>query len=132
MLLSRQRSSNSSSYKAKYSLEDRKKQSEAIIAKYINYVPVIVDCDRGMGTMRKQKFLVPQDVNCSHIIIAIRNQLKIDNSKSIFIFYNDTIICPTENVKQVYQKYLSTQHDGDKFFYIYVTSENTFGTFICS
>jgi hypothetical protein len=126
MLLSRQRSS-SSSYKAKHSLEDRKKQSEAIIAKYINYIPVIVECDRSMGVMRKQKFLVPQDVNCSHIIIAIRNQLKIDNSKSVFIFYNDTIICPTENVKHVYQKYLSTQSDGDKFFHIYVTSENTFG-----
>lgn len=127
MLLSRT-SSTSSSYKAKYSLEERIKQSESIIAKYINYIPVIVECDRSIGTMRKQKFLVPQDVNCSHIIIAIRNQLKLDNSKSVFIFYNDTIICPTENVKQVYYKYLKTQNDGDKFFHIYVTTENTFGT----
>jgi hypothetical protein len=128
MLLSRQRNSNSSgSYKVKYSLEERIKQSEAIIAKHINYIPVIVECDPAIGVMRKQKFLVPQDVNCSHIIVAIRNQLKIDNSKSVFIFFNDTIICPTENVKQVYYKYLSTQNDGDKFFHIYVTTENTFG-----
>jgi hypothetical protein len=126
MLLSRQ-SSNSSSYKTKHTLEERRKQSEAIIAKYTNYIPVIVECDHSMGKLRKQKFLVPQDVNCSHIIIAIRNQLKLDNSKSLFIFYNDTIICPTENVRHVYQKYLSHQSDGDKFFHIYVTSENTFG-----
>ena len=77
--------------------------------------------------MKKQKFLVPHDVNCSHIVIAIRNQLKLNSSQSLFIFCNDTIICPTNIVGQAYHKYLEIQNDGDKFFHIYVTSENTFG-----
>jgi len=115
------------SYKTKYSLEDRKQQSETILAKYPSYVPVIADCHKSLGVMKKQKFLVPQDVNCSHIIIAIRNQLKLDSSKSLFMFYNDNIICPTDMVKQVYQKCLQEENNGDKFFYVYVTSENTFG-----
>ena len=128
MLLSGLHSSNNSSaYKTKYTLEERKQQSELILAKYTSYIPVIIDCDKNMGKMKKHKFLVPQDVNCSHITIAIRNQLKIDSSKALFIFYNNTIICPTDNVRQVYEKYLSQQNDGDKFFHIYVTSENTFG-----
>lgn len=116
-------------YKTKYSLEERKYQSETILAKYPSYVPVIADCHNSLGVMKKQKFLVPQDVNCSHIIIAIRNQLKLDSSKSLFMFYNDNIICPTDMVNQVYQKCLHEQNDGDKFFYVYVTSENTFGVF---
>lgn len=121
------RSSSTSTYKTKYSLEERKKQSENILAKYVNYIPVIVECDSQMGTMKKQKFLVPHNVNCSHVIIAVRNQLKLDPSKSIFVFYNDNIICPTENVNVVYRRYLSEVNDGDRFFHIYVTSENTFG-----
>ena len=121
------RSSSTSTYKTKYSLEERIKQSELILTKYFNYIPVIVECDPQMGAMKKQKFLVPQNVNCSHMIVAVRNQLKLDPSKSIFIFYNDKIICPTENVNVVYRRYLSEVNDGDKFFHIYVTSENTFG-----
>ena len=116
-----------STYKTKYSLEERIRQSEAILAKYIDYIPVIVECDPQIGTIKKQKFLVPHNVNCSHMIVAVRNQLKLDPSKSIFIFYNDNIICPTENINVVYRRYLSQVHDGDKFFHIYVTSENTFG-----
>ena len=125
-MLSR-KTSSTSSYKTKYSLQERIQQSETILAKYISYIPVIVECDPSIGVMKKQKFLVPHDVNCSHIIIAIRNQLKMDSSKSLFLFCNDTIVCPTDNVKQIYQKYLSQQKDGDKFFHVYVTSENTFG-----
>jgi hypothetical protein len=121
------RSSSTSTYKTKYSLEERIKQSEQILSKYINYIPVIVECDPQIGTMKKQKFLVPQNVNCSHMIVAVRNQLKLDPSKSIFIFYNDNIICPTENVNVVYRRYLTQVNDGDKFFHIYVTTENTFG-----
>jgi len=120
-------SSSVSSYKNKYTLDERKQQSEMILAKYPSYVPVIVECDSSIGVMKKQKFLVPQDVNCSHIVIAIRNQLKLNSSQSLFIFCNDTIICPTNNVGQAYHKYLEIQNDGDKFFHIYVTSENTFG-----
>jgi GABA(A) receptor-associated protein len=122
------RSSSTSTYKTKYSLEERIKQSEQILSKYVNYIPVIVECNPQIGAMKKQKFLVPHNVNCSHMIIAVRNQLKLDPSKSIFIFYNDNIICPTENVNVVYRRYLSQVNDGDRFFHIYVTTENTFGS----
>ena len=69
--------SSSSSYKLKYNLEERKQQSELILSKYPSYIPVIVECDSSIGVMKKQKFLVPHDVSCSHIIIAIRKQLKL-------------------------------------------------------
>lgn len=127
MSLYNHKTSSVSSYKAKYTLDERRQQSETILAKYPSYVPVIVECDSSIGVMKKQKFLVPHDVNCSHIVIAIRNQLKLNSSQSLFIFCNDTIICPTNIVGQAYHKYLEIQNDGDKFFHIYVTSENTFG-----
>jgi hypothetical protein len=125
-MLSR-KTSSTSSYKMKYSLDERIQQSEIILSKYPSYIPVIVECDPSIGVMKKQKFLVPNDVNCSHIIIAIRKQLKMDSSKSLFLFCNNVIVCPTDNTKQLYQKYLREQSDGDKFFHVYVTSENTFG-----
>ena len=127
MFSSSSRSSTTSSYKTKYTLDERIKQSESILAKYVNYIPVIVECDPQIGVMKKQKFLVPQNVNCSHMIVAVRNQLKLDPSKSIFIFYNNNIICPTENINVVYRRYLTQIDNGDKFFHIYVTTENTFG-----
>ena len=125
-MLSR-KTSSTSSYKMKYSLDERIQQSEIILSKYPSYIPIIVECDPSIGIMKKQKFLVPNDVNCSHIIFAIRKQLKMDSSKSLFLFCNNVIVCPTDNTKQLYQKYLSEQSDGDKFFHVYVTSENTFG-----
>jgi|LauGreSBDMM110SN_4_FD.fasta_scaffold456862_1 hypothetical protein len=120
-------SSSTFSYKTKYTLEQRQKQSNDILSKHYNYIPVIVECDPSMGKMKKQKFLVPHNVNCSHITMAIRNQLKLDPSKSIFVFCNNSIMCPTDNVNVVYKKYLTEVNDGDLFFYIYVTCENTFG-----
>ena len=126
-MMSLGRKTSSSSYKAKYNLNERIQQSNTILAKYTSYIPIIVECDASIGVLKKQKFLVPQDVSCSHIIIAIRKQLKLDGSKSLFIFYNDTIMCPTAMVGQAYKNYLLEQSDGDKFFHIYVTSENTFG-----
>ena len=128
ILSSKKSSSSSSSYKMKYNLDERKQQSELILCKYPSYIPVIVECDSSIGVMKKQKFLVPHDVSCSHIIIAIRKQLKLDSSKSLFIFCNDCILCPTEIINTAYQKYISTQTDGDKFFHVYVTCENTFGS----
>jgi hypothetical protein len=126
-MLSFGRRLQASEYKSKHSLDERKKQSEALLAKHVTYIPVIVECDESMG-LKKHKFLVPHNVNCSHIMIAVRSQLKkVSELKSLFLFMGDEILCPTENTKQAYERYLQKHSDGDKFMYIYLQYENTFG-----
>lgn len=115
-----------SEYKKKHSLEERRKQSDNILARHVGFVPIIVDCHKEMN-LKKHKFLVPYGVNCSHLISAVRSQIKLEGRQALFMFSGNEIVCPTENIKQAYDRYLKNYSDGDKFFYIRVEYENTFG-----
>ena len=118
-----------SSYKKKVQLSQRVSESNRILAKYPSHVPVIVDGDKKIGVLNKQKFLVPGDVSVSHLIISVRKQINLDKSKSIFMFCDNMILCPTVMMSQVYSSYLNNKKDEfeDKFLYITIASENTFG-----
>lgn len=118
-----------SSYKKKIHLSQRASECNRILAKYPSHVPVIVECDKKIGVLKKQKFLVPSDVSVSHLLISVRKQISLDGSKSIFMFCDNMILCPTVMMNQVYSSYLRNKKDEpeDKFLYITIASENTFG-----
>lgn len=117
-----------SDYKVKHSLEERRRQSENILSKHMNYIPCVVDCDEKKIHLKKKKFLVPRNVNCSHLVSAIRSQIKLEGNKAVFLFAGNEIVCPTESVSSAYERYLKNYGDeGDKFFYICLEYENTFG-----
>jgi len=121
-----------SSYKKKNSLNQRISESNRILVKYPSHVPVIVDCDKKIGVLNKQKFLVPKDVSVSHLIISVRRQIDLDKSKSIFLFCDNMILCPTVMMDQIYSSFLRNKKDEheDKFLYITIASENTFGDYL--
>jgi GABA(A) receptor-associated protein len=127
----------SKTYKQKVPLNKRIDESNKILAKYPNYVPVIVDLDDRFGTINKSKFLVPKEVSASHLLIAIRAQMNsLKKEEAMFMFSNEMLVCPTAIMGTLYDDYLtklkydnskSSDEKNEKYFYVKIHGENTFG-----
>lgn len=113
-------------YKKKNTLESRKKESENILKKYPNRIPVIVEKSskcRDINDIDKTKFLVPDDLTIGQFIFVIRKRLKLTPEKALFLFINNKLVPTHALMSQVY----NDEKDEDNFLYIYYSSENTFG-----
>lgn len=118
-------------YKNNVPLYQRESESNRILSKYPNSIPVIVESKSSDIVLKKNKFLVPYDVSASHLIYSLRKQLKLDEKKAIFIFCDDTVISGTEMMAELYKRYkeknLIGKKHNDKFLYVDICAENTFG-----
>ena len=123
---------NKKKFKDLYTAEERISESNRIIAKYPDYIPVIIDCSEKLGQLKKQKFLVPSEVSASHLLHSVRKQFETKKSDAIFMFCYDTMICPTTMMKTIYADYktknkITDKGDTDKFLYIDMNLESVFG-----
>jgi hypothetical protein len=127
------------SYRDIHPLDNRIAESQRIVCKYPKHIPVIVENDGNLPQLKKNKYLVPDDVPASQIILSIRKNMDVDSSTAIFIFYDDIMICPSMLMRPLYEQYLIKKSTDlkksngnedemkDNFFYVYVAFENTFG-----
>lgn len=119
------------SYLNSVPLSERILESNRILAKFPHSIPVIIESknEEIMKKLKKNKFLVPYDVSASYLLIAVRKHLQLDSSKAIFMYCGDNIICGTEMIHELYSDYKKKIWDKntDKFFYVYISIENTFG-----
>ena len=109
-----------------HNFETRKKESELILAKYPDRVPIIVEKSDNcidLLDLDKNKFLAPNDINFGQFQFSIRKRMKLPPQKALFFFTNNIIIQNTENILVCYQQH--KQEDG--FMYVVYDSENTFG-----
>jgi GABA(A) receptor-associated protein len=118
--------SYSSLFKDKYGLEKRKMEAERIMEKYPNRVAVI--CERVRITdiplIDKNKYLVPGDLSIGQFMHVIRQRLKLNAAKAIFLFINNSMIPPSSmSLGEIYNEYKNE----DGFLYITYSGENTFG-----
>jgi len=108
-----------------FSFEKRKQESERILEKYPDRVPII--CERINNTvpeLDKRKYLVPADLNIGAFMFVIRKRLNIGATKSIFLFVNDSTLVPIGRIlSQIYKE----QKNKDGFLYIKYGGESTFG-----
>ena len=123
---------NNKKFKDLYTFEERKSESNRILAKYPDYIPVIIDCSEKLGRLKKQKFLVPSEVSASHLLHSVRKQFETKKSDAIFMFCNDTLICPTVMMKTLYSDYkiknnITDGGQSDMFLYIELHLESVFG-----
>ena len=121
-------------FKDLYTAEERISESNRILAKYPDYIPVIIDCSEKLGQLKKQKFLVPSEVSASHLLHSVRKQFETKKSDAIFMFCNDSLICPTVMMKNLYTEYkiknkITDGCNSDKFMYIELHLESVFGHF---
>ena len=113
-------------YKQKNTFEKRIKESENILKKYPNRIPVIVEKNticKNINDIDKNKYLVPDELTIGQFIFIIRKRLKLSADKALFIFINSKLIPTHTLMKDVYLN----EKDEDNFLYIIYASENTFG-----
>ena len=112
-------------FKLKNTFENRKADSDKILLKYPNRIPIIVEkaSKCSLNKIDKHKYLVPNDLNMNQFIYIIRKRIKLDNSQSIFFIVGNNV-CPSNvPLSSIYEEH----KDEDGFLYIVYTSENTFG-----
>ena len=112
-------------FKKENSEEKRISESEKILKKYPNRIPVIVEKDprSKLNDIDKNKFLVPSDMNFAQFIYVIRKRIKLLPEEALFLFVNGIMATNGSSMNSIYQ----THKDKDGFIYITYTSENTFG-----
>tara|TARA_B110000211_G_C14032913_1_gene533064 strand:- start:55 stop:405 length:351 start_codon:yes stop_codon:yes gene_type:complete len=108
-----------------FSFEKRLYESIRIKNIYPNRIPVIVEKnkDSDIINIRKNKYLVPQDLTISQFLYVIRKRIKLTDEQSIFIFIGNKIPCPHSLIKEIYIKEKHT----DGFLYVKYSGENVFG-----
>tara|TARA_B110000114_G_C14751468_1_gene261188 strand:- start:29 stop:400 length:372 start_codon:yes stop_codon:yes gene_type:complete len=114
-----------SNFKLSHSVFERMRESNRVLSKYPDRIPVI--CEKGRNAdildIDKNKFLVSCDLTCGQLIYVIRKRLKLDSEKAIFIMINGIMPPQSDNLYNLYNLY----KDIDGFLYISYTSENVFG-----
>lgn len=113
-------------YKQKYTFEQRLVESNRILTKHVDRIPVILSKLAGSNVpeIEKRRYLIPSQYNVAQLIHIIRTRLNISEEKGIFIFVNG-VVMPNPNEK-MYELY-SKEKDKDQFLYITYSLENTFG-----
>jgi len=101
------------------------KESERILEKYPNRVPIIVNKkkDSNIQDIGKSKFLVQKDMHINQFIYIIRKRLKLKPNEAIFVTINNKICPSNESLSEIYEK----NKNIDGYLYIIYSSENTFG-----
>jgi GABA(A) receptor-associated protein len=121
-----EKSNLNSSFKKKHSFQERLNESYRIREKYPDRYPII--CERGRGadvpTIDRKKYLVPNDISIANFMYIIRKRIKLPPEKSIYLFFGDTQLLPTNTlISMAYENH----HDKDGFLYITYNGESTFG-----
>ena len=112
-------------FKEQFSFEQRKQESEIIIEKYPDKIPVICEkLHNSDPTISKKKYLVPYNSTLSYFIFLIRNRELIKKEQGIFMIINNNI--PPANM-YFYQLYNLFRNE-DGFLYINYSFENVFGS----
>ena len=113
------------SFKETTPLEQRIDESQQIINKYPDRIPVIVEkyfkCE--LPDVDKCKYLVPKDMTMTKFIFVIRKRIKLESTQALFITINHTMVPAPRLIGELYNE----MKDEDGFLYVTYTGENTFG-----
>ena len=112
-------------FKKLSTFEKRQNESQRIVKKHPERVPVVVCKNYGdnLPDIDKQKFLVPKDMSIGQFMYVIRKRIKLDANQALFILINNSLQTSTKLMSEIYE----TCSDPDGFLYIVYSSENTFG-----
>mgnify|MGYP001163608899 CR=1 FL=1 len=100
-------------------------ETTKIREKYPERIPVIVKKAAGstLKDINKNKYLVPNDMTLSQFIFIIRQRIKIEPDKALFVFINNVLPPLSSTMMSIYHD----MKNEDGFLYIYYNSESTFG-----
>ena len=116
------------SFKKQFSFAKRKEESEKILKKYKNKIPIIVEKNKNadINDIDKHKFLVPLDMTVGQFIYVLRKRIKLTEKEALFIFIDKTLPMTSSTLGSLYSDY-KKRTDFDGFLYMSYCNENTFG-----
>lgn len=112
-------------FKQQYTPEQRKQEADAILQKYPQRIPVIVERapNSHVPSIDKQKFLVPNDITVAQFMWIVRKRIHLSPEKALFVFVGRLMPQSSLSMGDLY----ATYHDDDGFLYLAYSGENTFG-----
>ncbi|XP_023760354.1 autophagy-related protein 8i [Lactuca sativa] len=116
----------STAFKETYSFEERCQESQDIIARYPDRLPVVVEryTKTDLPEMEKKKYLVPRDMSIGQFIHILSGRLHLTPGKALFVFVHNTLPQTSSLIESVYESF----KDEDGFLYMCYSSEKTFGS----
>jgi GABA(A) receptor-associated protein len=106
--------SNEFNFRVRYPFQKRLSESEEILKKHKDFIPIIIEKADGTSTKEidKHKWLLPKRITVSQFIYMISK--RIEYSKPLFLFVNnDYLPKGDEQMGDLYEKY----KDNDNFMY---------------
>jgi len=112
-------------YKKNTSFEQRKNESERILNKYPDRIPIICEQSNNskLQKLTKSKFLVPKDLTAGQFAYVIRKKIKLNQEQAIFLFINNTLPPTASMIGNLYNEH----KDVDGFLYVVFSEEAVFG-----
>jgi GABA(A) receptor-associated protein len=72
------------------------------------------DADSDYPTVNRIKFLIPSDLTVGQLVYVIRNRIKLDPDKVIYIFMGGVLPSPSALMDSIYEEH----KDRDGFLYM--------------
>ena len=112
-------------FKKKHSLEERQGESNKVLSRYSDRIPIIVEksSESDVPSIDKIKFLVPKDLTMGQFAFVIRKRIKLSQEQGLFLMVNNVMAPTSEIMSNIYNNH----KDEDGFLYITYCGENTFG-----
>lgn len=114
------------SFKERLSLKERKRQSEVVLKKHPDRIPIIVERDpksSKVPLIDRCKYLVPQDFSVAQLLYVVRKRIKINAEQALFFFVGGQLVTTASLLSEMYVKH----KDDDGFLYVSYCGENAFG-----
>ena len=111
-------------YKIKRTFKERINESQIILKKYPEKVPVIInECSEDLKDKLKRKMLIQKDMTVAQYMQSLRIKFNINSEESILMFINGSLPTSSTLIGYLYEK----NKDNDGFLYILILKENVFG-----
>ena len=114
------------SYKEKFEFSKRRNETNRILKKYPDRIPIIVEVSSSNIKLEKTKYLCPGDITCGQFFFVVRKQTNLLPEQSLFLFINNTLPSNSVIIKHLYKDH----KDDDGFLYIIISEESTFGSIV--
>lgn len=114
------------SFKERLSLKERKRQSDVVLRKHPDRIPIIVErcpTDTTLPIIDRCKYLVPQDFSMGQLLYVVRKRITLAPEMGLFFFVDNQIIATSALLYDVYLNH----KDADNFLYILYHGEAVFG-----
>ena len=129
-----------SDFKRKFSIDDRQRQTKAIIEKYEIKCPIYLTYDKEIinknfidnSSKQLNKYIVTSELTLAQFLVIVRKKINVNAEESLTLFIesyqNDklinTVLAPSTN--SIGEIYLNNK-DEDGFLYLKLVKENVFG-----